>query len=66
MTELNLKLTKQTHDTGRLPIYVRTSGLKRGEGVCSKGAYFRELTIIITELPAVVSWLAVDISHANR
>ena len=43
MTELNLKLTKQTHDTGRLPIYVRTSGLKKGEGVCSKGAYFREL-----------------------
>ena len=56
MTELNQKLTKLSHKTfntgqGRLNgekkkkkiTYVRTGGLKRGEGVCSKGACFQEL-----------------------
>ena len=28
--------------------YVRIWGLKRGEGVCSKGAYFQELTVWLT------------------
>ena len=27
--------------------YARYQGLKKGEGVCSKGAYFRELTVYI-------------------
>ena len=27
--------------------YVRTWGLKRGEGVCSKGAYIREPTVTL-------------------
>ena len=48
-TELNQKLTKHSQkmlDMGRLhggkvPMW----GLKRGEGVCLKGAYFRELTV---------------------
>ena len=52
MTVLNQKLTKyfqKTLDARRLHggknTYVRTWGLKRGEGVCSKGVYFRELTV---------------------
>ena len=33
-----------------LPImYVRNWGLKRGEGVCSKGVYFSEFTVYIEQ-----------------
>ena len=50
--ELNQKLTKACREDAQYGAftcgkntYVRTWGLKRGEGVCSKGAYFRELTV---------------------
>ena len=50
--ELNQKLTKAHHEDARYGVftrrkntYVRTWGLKRGEGVCSKGAHFRELMV---------------------
>ena len=50
-TELNQKLTKAHQEDTQYGVYmqkntcVRTWGLKRGEGVCSKGAYFWELTV---------------------
>ena len=50
-TDLNQKLTKhsqKTLDTGVYMgenTYVGTWGLKRGDGVCSKEASFRELTV---------------------
>ena len=50
MMELNQKLTKKMFNAGclrggNIPTYVRTWRLKWGEGVCSKGTYFRELTV---------------------
>ena len=52
MMELNQKLTKACQEdarygafTCRKNTYVRTWGLERGEGICLKGAYFRELTV---------------------
>ena len=53
MTELNQKLTKHSQKTfdsiGAFTrgknTYVRTWGLKSGEGVCSKEEYFRELMV---------------------
>ena len=48
-TKLNQKLTKADTSYGtftrRKKTYVITWGLKRGEGVYSKGAYFRELMV---------------------
>ena len=52
MAELNQKLTKAFPEDAQYRAftlgkntYIRTWGLKRGEGVCLKGAYFRELTV---------------------
>ena len=52
MVELTQKLTKAFPEDARYGAftqgkitYVRTWGLKRGEAVCSKGAYFQELTV---------------------
>ena len=52
MMELNRNFTKsmpRKHsirgDYTRENTYVRTWGLERGEGVCSKEAYFWELTV---------------------
>ena len=49
---LNQKLTKAYPEDTRYgaftrgkSTYVRTWGLKRGEGVCSKGEYFRKLMV---------------------
>ena len=51
MTGLKQKVSKRMHGyghlhKGKIAIYVRTWGLKRGEGICSKGAYFQELICI--------------------
>ena len=52
MMELNQKLTKhsqKTLDTGHLhreKYLCKNLEVKEGEGVCSKGAYFQELTVI--------------------
>ena len=52
-TELNQKLTKSMPRRHSIRgVYTRekyrkTLGLKRGEGVCSKGAYFREPTVYV-------------------
>ena len=32
---------------GKIPIYVRTLGLKKGEGVCLKGMYFWKFTAVL-------------------
>ena len=45
--ELNQKLTKHSQKTLNT-LNVGTWGLKRREGICSKGAYFRELKVQLT------------------
>ena len=41
-------------------------GLKRGEGNCSKGAYFRELTVYIYQRNSVVKLTSVGVDHARH
>ena len=43
---------------GKIPIYVRSWGSKRGKGVCSKGAHFQEFKADILNVLKVGSFIA--------
>ena len=55
VTELNQSSLKPCPEDGRygafmrgkIPIYVRALGLKKGEGVCLKGTYFWKFTAVL-------------------